>query len=948
MDCSHLGMDLISGLEKKLRSFFAKGQIEQAIELTLDSIEEALQESKKRIPASAEPWLRLKYRCNWPTGSGAYHDDKDYQQKRKWLDDQFGLEHNLLEAKHPKRVERLWKEARPIISERYGIRFRNREQLARLTDIFQRRGLVIEKAARLEDSWHRYRQLTYAHEEEPGKGWDEVAALWKDNELIVDAHSCAEELIGFRKDIRNPRYLTRIIHDDFDDEDDPGRRDLLSPSQHSVNLGRRPYDQLWRHQLEYVSKLIIQAKAGKLSFADALDIIKPDYARISGLVNRRGRLGDLPPNVLGMANDVVRSAIKNPGKDEECTAFQNWYTAAVLHRWKQTAPDYDRILDYYIPIKDDKNLIRLFYDLRGDFDIMPQTNQGNLPALRDAINKREYELLEIARLPGLLRELVKEGWITETVIDPPLRTQYLKPDQIYSSKMLPESSSDIGLALAFSTPQSSIETRVTPSLLQNFDDNLPMLRNDVEGLRAILDPDKNYIPLFIGNHTMFITSEGYYPNGSQRMGDVYRLSLIRPGSVPKDGVRITVQGRDFNVRLEKSYEQKNTLTEMLYDAHSDLASAPSIAVIVDKSPEEFRQTYFKDFMAHVLMHRSDLMGGFSECQQIFSSIDSSPNVDRRISLGPMYHTLLRTYTFAGRFAFQLKYDHERWNMGEPLLIAKSLIRYLDDVGLPYHVETDLDESARAQVQKKIEDREFYAEHFENIRDTLRPENLAEILCGVLVDERYGHFRLGSAQTECSVCGEHYMQGRVYRKDLHEDRIEGVDLYELHSVVRHPDSFVSKFGNLQKIHRMVGNYTPAKPLIIHYPDLADDFASFIQAHRESVKADSEGFDFWMNTQGGVNAEEEEIEDNPDLQDLLKKENELQLREREMGKYVNDAAISLQKKYEVLNPAAKQPEYLLNFWSNQVMMFEIYRLTAPQALLRFRGHRLMDLDAGFLMG
>jgi len=552
----------------------------------------------------------------------------------------------------------------------------------------------------------------------------------------------------------------------------------------------------------------------------------------------------------------------------------------------------------------------------------------------------------IDRLPEVLRLLINDGVIKPEDIDPPLKPYYRKPSEIINvHKALPNGKSKFVLDLNMQSHEPQIVTSVDQKVLSYVTDNLPALRDDLSALGKMFDPEKKYHVIYKGNHTLLIAAEDYYPSGKQHYGEICRVSMLREGANPKEGVQVVVSGQRFNVKREKDYSLKEKIEEAQYDINNNAIPMNTCTVIVDMSPEEFRKRYFRDFMAHALLNKDEICDDQS-LEERLKKIDNIGTTDYYGIVGFAGRTELSTFEITDRFGFQLKI-HREWGSPDLTLVLKSLTDYLSDVGLAFHVEADINETGRNRIEYKKREREFHEENFGPIAHALQGENLAKLLCSIIEDERYHFWNFGISREPCKVCGRDYYTGIASRPDLKEQWSDGIWAGDLHEIAFHPNTFINKGYNLRKIHHALMDTKEAPtPAFITHPGVIDNLYTFAKAFKEYSGASAKAFEFWESTQGGVHAEEEELEDNPRLKKLADKEHNLYQAESNLEKKANDAVIALQKKYEQLGGEKvkdhkKNAAKLSNFWNRQLMMFEIYKLNSSKLLSSFTGHPINNL-------
>ena len=194
-----------------------------------------------------------------------------------------------------------------------------------------------------------------------------------------------------------------------------------------------------------------------------------------------------------------------------------------------------------------------------------------------------------------------------------------------------------------------------------------------------------------------------------------------------------------------------------------------------------------------------------------------------------------------------------------------------------------------------------------------------------------------------------MDGFVYNKEKREQSFDGVNAGELHALAEHPETFTNKFGNLKKIYDMINEAKDyASPVFASHPEIMPDFADFIKKFKEEVNARGEAYNFWENTQGGIRAEDEEIKENPRLKKLKEEQMILYRKEAKMEDICTESAIKLQEKYDATSGNKTDPKTsvgrIKKFWTDQMMIYDIYQKSAPKLLAEKTGRAYKEIDTG----
>jgi hypothetical protein len=103
-----------------------------------------------------------------------------------------------------------------------------------------------------------------------------------------------------------------------------------------------------------------------------------------------------------------------------------------------------------------------------------------------------------------------------------------------------------------------------------------------------------------------------------------------------------------------------------------------------------------------------------------------------------------------------------------------------------------------------------------------------------------------------------------------------------------------------------------------------------------------------TRGGVYQEEEEIEDNPELKKMKDLQDRLHMEESRLEGICCDTASKLQIKYDGIvgvKSDLTKPLKLVNFWADQILIYDIYQKTVPMLLAEKSGQDYKEIDIGF---
>jgi hypothetical protein len=900
----------IGRIEAELRVLFEKKKFMGIAQFVLGNAEEAVKLTEKAMSAKAIVELKFKFKTGWHCSRS--ESERHYEVMQMLQKKRYGFEKELLEARHPRRVEKLWKNAKQMLEQMYGMEFESREDVARMNLLFEQRQDLIQSVEELKTAISKQKIIEDGVQAEPGIGWEEVLELWKEHDFEPAVGSSAARLVNSVKDVVMPLKFSR---QDLlpGDSEEIGLFNLLNflPKHSTEFLNRRH-----AHPLSYYSKLLFQWKAGKLSFNHAFDLVFGWHAEKAGIKIDRIREWDgLVPKIMeDVAFDTLKKSYQNREQDEECRKFLQWLSQILLKRWEATAVDHERLFSYHVPAKWDKELIALFYQVREGKRYLENFD----------------DLVTVERLPGVLKSMAEDGVISTEDIKPRLKEKYLKPDQVLTKepRLLTQNQNEFVLSMAKVQKPAVISTEGTQrKMLPAVGENLPV---PAKSLEKIFDCTKEHYVLFKGNHTLWIADRAYWPVGSPMLNRVYRLTLLNDSAEPNEGHVVQMAGHRFNVRELARDEKMRKLEDAVFDANIDFTSIKSLTVLLDISAEEFRQKYFKDFMAHVLAYDSELNA--AEIQKKFENVENLSTAGVRLNLGVSGREIFKTFELAGRFGFNITYHGDTcidW-AGVPF-IAGMLMNYLEEVGLAYRKEAEIDEGGRAIINQKLKDREFQQENLDAVISAVKAKGLANILSSIESGVRNHKvidgwhiidydFRWQVDWEPCSHCGRRYIYGSIWRYGK-EQEYEGVKAKDLHDLAYHPETFVNKLGNLRKICRLLSEVKDAEtPVFISMPEIMPEMKAFVEAYHSYLETgrmmDVQTYPF----------EEEEIEDDPKLKAYIEHDRALGKKVNELDLQVDAAAEVLKKKYELMRGIKTDRK----FWQDQRSYFLIYQTCSPELL------------------
>lgn len=919
-------------LEKRIGECLKQGRLEEAANIVFDNAEETVSLIGKFIPECAMREFRIKDRVD---GYDIDLSSYDKTPAGEIAERRYGFERELLVAKNPRRVKRLWKEAKPRLEKRYGRRLLRREDLTIMNNLYRNAESFKNGNILLEDALRDMKEIEKRSDEFKGQGWEDVVGMWRDHHLMPRLCRTAGEMIGIIRSVADPRVLVKRGDPDWDD--DWGSGDDLTAWRrgHSGDFPCKHY--IDEEELEIVTDMLMKARRNELPFLDALNVLEPRYVDRTEIKNDMCPHGyRLEDSKIKCLREALYKTLKyhydnrkdESRRDESFVAFIRWYSGLMLERWKSTAEDHEKLFRFHIPSGWDQWHIRLFYEMR----------EGRHVSEYD----KEYgETVIIGRLPQVLRLMVEDGIIKEEDIDPPLKERYLKPEEILTmgGKALTEGGIDAMLSLSMKRSAPKIVTGLdTRRMLPGPSDvrNLPAVINDLSGLADVLDLSKTYRVIFQGNHTVFIARERKNPDGTIWPGSIYRLAMLREGE-QDEGTAVTIKGRRFSVREEADEMTEEGIRSSIWRVDKDNLPFRAVTYIVDIPPKEFEARYLKDFLAHALIHKS-VLESMEKLQNTLDKIHDLVGHEISTYVGPTGNAILETFDIGGRFAFHVQASNE-FEKTQAVFVSNTLRRYLNDVGLAYHEETDLDEGGRALSKAREDDRTFYRENIEAIVNSLKA-NLVKVLCFAFAGGKYDAREFGESNKPCETCGEKYFTGHIYPKG--GDWMKGFYAANLHHLAKHPKTFVNEFGELRKIHALLCAAEEYTPLFLKHPEIISEFISelalFSGLFSEYVTARSRAFGFWCDYQGGISMyEKEEVEDSPELKAMSRKEKRLNAREKKAEKIAAAAAQELLNKYgHLIGDEIKKPYFnAMTYWADQIMLINIYQVCAPKMLTQSCG-------------
>lgn len=943
-------------LRKKIGYLRQRHRHVELAELVLANCNKVKSLTRKIIPEKAIPLQKLKCRLGWPHEPSNYKKTKQGKLEIKIYQRLFKFEEELLEARHPKRVKKLWKAAKPRLEERYGRSFKNREELAIMNAISNR---LIESFDKPMEKIRNYLRKTKFFNEAEMEYIRRIRRLYHNGYLKWSVVDGIRELLGLVEDVLRPKGLLpkKQVKEDYDPFDLPDSLIDEYKMRHSsgiksIELPKHNTAARFYYRIDdgYIVDFIRRGRKKQLEFSDVFGTIdwRLDKLRSSKLLDENDAIRrhfffgmedakwEIPNDIKKMIYSEMKRCYSE--KTPELKKFMKWFKGHILERWEATAEDYDKVLQFHYMDGHDKGLVETFYRVK-----LGKEYPGD-------------ELISIGRLPGVLRAMIADGFLKESEIDPPLKDKYRKPNEVLTNlpagNLLPAPSDQKHiLALPESRNQGIIKLHGNvQKLLPTADkSHLENLATNLKGLEDFMDTKDTYYFLGKGKHTAFFTRELKYETGSLGIGTIYRFSLLKDDAKAKEGVELVVNNEKVNIKKEKSWELNEEMFDKMLNANSDIINVKSYTAIVDSSVDEFKRIYFKDFMMHAFIHFGYIL--FKDLKGAIDYIDELDSPFLEVVLSPTAKVKFKTFQIGDKFCFSLTHKSEI-RLEELPVIAKTLVNYLEEVGLDFHYENNLDEAGRASLATKLEDRKFQRENMPEILKSLEGDGLIRVLSYFLTNKEYESESFSESYAPCEHCKKKYITVNAYNPKV--DRYQfGVRGGDLHVLANHPMTFVNKFGNLQKIYRAIKESKDHKPPVIYIPELEKELREFAETFDDSVEANTHASNFFIDWQGSLSSyEQEEIEDSKELQELIAKQDKLTADEKKYRAISDEKLTALHEKYMKLTGdcSLKGEEIykIRSFWTDQLLLYKTYQLSSPKLLTTKGCKYLLDLPVNFSKG
>lgn len=912
-DLEHVLLPIADELYSQLSEQIQSGDFTNTVELIEDVMFVIEDQLRLFIPDYDNEHLRNKRICNWPSGGGVYYGKVQQKrcavQRKKWAD-----ETELMEARSPRKVQKLLNQIAPVLRERYGRGFDNRYEITVMEKLSDNKNELDEKIGKLKETRRFLEELHSFSAEEPNTGWEDAAEYHKTHFLRPAVLSAGEAAIDILKDMARPAKL-------FVDTSYSGSKSSSDYKEHERFKGVRGanfgghrtelpthYDQGSPYTKMHKSAACnVSIYRRELSFEELIAIASPGAAQKYGVDDTTVHaLGNFPKELQSKAIRAARQRYE--AKDPSVMEIMRKHAADILKRWTATAVDYERIFSEHNLHFLDCRLLGFLYSVK-----------------RGKLVDQYWEEFRVNRIPEALQTLVNDGILKEEEIEPPLQPYHFSG----SVKQMQ------GIEERIISQLKPIESRSIPLLESGTvsPSNALAVVTTAQDIQEVIDPSKEYELIYKGDHGVLITSQEYFPNGSRQINDVIKIMPLQDGCEAKRPV-VNIGGRPYELVRVRSSSDRLKLNSMLYDAKSNLVPAANYTVITACTPEEFEELYWKDFCAHLLVHKSSLdsemiLGMLGDGTIESMSID---NLEMRLGFSSE-RTLFRTRKIGGRFGFQIRADDNMYP-DEMYHLAMVLTEYLQDAGVAHHVAVEMDEQGRYEVKRKLEERKFQEEHWDEVQRHMKEKGLASILSSLLLDEQYSKRDFMVAGSKCEECGNKFMYVNIYRNDLSEQWSDGLFGHEIHTLAEHPETYTSSPGDFKKILRFVTDMESYTPTFIEHPEIIPELGKFAKYSDAALASESESYNLWECGIDGHGYEAEQVEDNPEIRAEVENADKVRKRAYETGRACIDQAVILQKKYDELDGTENKPNAepwdIKQFWTEQLFMYLIYQTCAPELL------------------
>jgi len=919
-------------LEERIISEIRSNKYPTAAAIILEHTSIVDEYLEKILPAESVALNRNKYQAGFPH-SDIYPNDSAEERERKMFLKQFTNEEKLSDAKHPKHIMKVWAANKNIFEERYHITFDDPVELLQMNYVFDMEQEFLDWISECRLDAKQYHGIMNSKKirEKYGEAFQkELSTLLLDSHFKATTRNSAIFLLGMLDRIEDPQSITRLKIEQEGEEAHLADLDYdfcwydVTPEARNINGKKKPHEGDNFLYDEYKDKIAIlktalRLKNDTLTFRDAICIAHYDFCNDNKIILRQEptplRMDldkeELPEKYLKQVKKRIVDDFKKPSEDPFTRKVQQFFVTYALDRWAATAVDYEKIFMYHELGFEDVHIVEKYYELLGK-----------------EVSKHSPEI-EIGRIPGVLRSLITQGLLQPEDITPPLKKKYLTPEEsvlFQAGKQL--------------TPQlqeqlSTLKISQTLPILKCMGSIQRLLPESTTAIRQLIpqtsttkndywDPTKTYFFLGKGNHTAFFTEETYYPNGEQALGDIYRFAIVQEGA-SVDGIIVPLpSGEQLHIKKQAGMGVRDHARSIIHNNDHDATPLQSFSAITDVPADEFMQKYFTDFMIHIAVHQHN---GFEWTKRVIDKIQKWTDHKQVIFGGSSNRVTTYTFDIGGKFAFHIEYDKDRSQDTDIFIIAQAVTTYLQECGISYRYEDNLDEQGRKAFQKKLEERVFYAEHIATARSDIEKMNLANIIIGLWDRKDTDINTLGVSKEHCKICQQPHITGSIrYSSDGQYDQLY---FTELHDFAAHPEQYIQREKGFRKIVKILEDTKPYTPKLAVTPNIEIEFITFIDAYAKYKNARNKCSEFSEWTQGAASIRDPvELENNPELKKLYETSIELKQERDTADKLFKEKLTALNTAYTRATGAAAKDH---NSWAEETLKIRILEVYNPQALV-----------------
>jgi len=915
-----------NNLKKKVFHHIKNDDLISVAQVLIDNHKQVISFTEEYIPQKAIPMLKAKFDTGWDGSMGGI-DYEQIKKKQEFFKKKFQFEKNLVEAKHPRRVEKLFKESLPLLEKMYHRSFSSREDLAVMNALYKRVELIQRSASWVEE---------YSEERTLIDNIDSWTPEMKDvaREIYtMPVQSITEQLFeetfGLFKDLNKPHRL--VYYKDNE----------LTTNNHSIRqtFDEKTTDKLgtffkesWLGGWSYrnVVGVLMRGMREELSFEEAATIaehrsaerfeMKPSSRVIC--MHLSEAYFEWPKYVEELVFPTLKKFYEERETNKEVQKFLKKISTYCLQRWEATAIDYEKIFQFHRLDSQDEWYISFFYEIKKGM---------KYPGINE---------IREGRLPMVLTDMVTDGIIKQTDIQPPLKNNYLKSHEVFThpskkGKALPGGKSVTEL---MNKEEPKGIYKITGESLKALPAPQAIITTNIQGLEQLLDLKQPHEYIGRGKYSLFFAqvSDG---GGIEK---VYKLSILKDDEKVKKGVEIILADERLNVKREKENLIRDQLIENYFDSRKEDIIPGAHTVLIDMPTQQFISDHFQDFILHTFIHYEHIT--VNVLRDIMKKITNEHALGLQAKLDYFEKVHFNTFELEGKFGFTVRKNDE-FTMEQVDFVMYTLKNYLDDAGINYYYDIDSDEYSRYQFDRKIKANKFRKNHLEEVCTELQQDGLFRVLSYLLTSDKYS--KSGFYTNTCETCDQAYIGGSVEPKTRNSSlKITSFD--DLHYLANHPGTFVHDVhGNLERVYDIIQESKDHIPFIVFEQALSQDIMRYAQVYEEYLTASSKSFNFWEDNCGSIHAEPEELEEDPELKKLYEKEIQINKNKNLAEQKLNDSLITLQRKYEAITGSEKKESIhnIKNFWSEQLYLYNIYRTTKPKLLTEKTIDNIAEIPINF---